>query len=61
MKEIKSREGMYLTQVSEVEDRIYVKALKGANINESDWRQATKEEKEEYERKMMEKYEYKED
>lgn len=41
---------MYLTQVKEVEDRIYVKAIKGININEADWRDATLEEKEEYEK-----------
>lgn len=49
MKEIKSREGYYLTQSAEVENRIFVTALKGANINESDWREATLEEKEAYE------------
>ena len=50
MKEIKSREGYYLTQSAEVESRIFVTALKGANINESDWREATLEEKEAYEK-----------
>ena len=50
MKEIKSREGYYLTQSAEVENRIFVTALKGANINESDWREATLEEKEAYEK-----------
>jgi hypothetical protein len=46
MKEIKAKEGMYLTQVAEVgEDRIFVKALKGIKINEADWRDATQEEK----------------
>ena len=49
MKEIKSREGYYLTQANEVENRIFVTALKGANINEADWREATAEEKEAYE------------
>lgn len=57
MKEIKAKEGMYLTQVKEVEDRIYVTAIKGININEADWRDATLEEKEEYERKIREEYE----
>jgi hypothetical protein len=52
MKEIKAKEGMYLTQVKEVEDRIYVTAIKGININEADWRDATLEEKEEYEKQM---------
>ena len=50
MKEIKSREGYYLTQSAEVENRVFVTALKGANINESDWREATLEEKEAYEK-----------
>ena len=48
MKEIKAREGYYLTQSVEVEDRIFVTAIKGANINEEDWREATAEEKEEF-------------
>ena len=46
MKEITAREGYYLTQVAEVgDDRIFITALKGANINESDWREASEEEK----------------
>ena len=46
MKEIKAREGYYLTQVGNVGTaRIYITALKGANINEADWREATEEEK----------------
>jgi hypothetical protein len=45
MKEIKAKEGYYLTQEAEVEDRLYLTAIKGANINESDWREATEEEK----------------
>lgn len=50
MKEIKAREGYYLTQAADVaEGRIFVTAIKGANINESDWREATLEEKEEFE------------
>lgn len=57
MKEIKAKEGMYLTQVKEVEDRIYVTAIKGISINEADWRDATLEEKEEYEQLMQERYE----
>lgn len=52
MKEIKAKEGMYLTQAKEVEDRIYVTAIKGFNINETDWRDATLEEKEEYDKQM---------
>ena len=53
MKEIKAREGYYLTQVAEVgNDRLYVTALKGANINEEDWREATEEEKNTFEEAM---------
>ena len=54
MKEIKSREGYYLTQSAEVakEDRMYITAIKGMNINEADWREATKEEKEAHEAEM---------
>lgn len=55
MKEIKSREGYYLTQANEVEDRIFVTAIKGANVNESDWREATEEEKVAYEKAQEEK------
>lgn len=56
MKEIKAREGYYLTQTQEVEDRVFVKAIKGANINESDWREATYKEKEEWEKEHEEKF-----
>lgn len=53
MKEIKAREGYYLTQVAEVgNDRLYVTALKGANIIENDWREATEEEKNTFEEAM---------
>lgn len=53
MKEIKSREGYYLTQVGDVgNDRLYLTALKGANINEADWREATEEEKNTFEEAM---------
>lgn len=48
MKEIKAKEGYYLSQVGENGERIYVTAIKGANINESDWREASKEEQEAY-------------
>lgn len=51
MKEIKSTEGMYFTQVAEVGDnRIFVTTIKGANVNEADWREATLEEKEAFEK-----------
>lgn len=50
MKEIKAREGHYLTQVGNVGTaRVYITALKGANINEDDWREATEAEKQGYE------------
>lgn len=50
MKEIKAREGYYLTQSAEVEDRIFVKAIKGADVNEMDWREATAEEAQQFEK-----------
>lgn len=56
MKEIKAREGYYLTQVAEVgDDRLFITALKGANINESDWREATEDEKIAFEEAQKEK------
>lgn len=56
MKEIRAREGYYLTQVAEVGDnRLYLTALKGANINEEDWREATEEEKIAYEEAQAKK------
>jgi hypothetical protein len=59
MKEIKSREGYYLTQSADVanEDRIYITAIKGENVKESDWREATEEEKDAFEKEMEEKAE----
>ena len=55
MKELKSREGYYLTQANEVgENRIFVTAIKGANVNEADWREATEEEKEAFEKAQEE-------
>lgn len=54
MKEIRSREGYYLTQSNEVEERIFITAIKGMNINEADWREATEEEKEAYEKEKEE-------
>lgn len=56
MKEIKAKEGMYLTQVEDTDSRIFVKALSGANIKEADWRDATIEEKEEFEKLNSELY-----
>jgi hypothetical protein len=55
MKEIKAREGYYLTQASEVEDRLYLTAIKGVNINEDDWREATEDEKIAFEKSKEEK------
>ena len=55
MKEIKAREGYYLTQAKEVEDRTYITAIKGVNVSESDWREATQEEKDEFEKLQEEK------
>lgn len=50
MKELKSIEGYYLTQTKEVgENRIFITAIKGVNVSESDWREATQAEKDEYE------------
>ena len=54
MKEIKAREGYYLTQSAEVsnEERTYITAIKGANVNETDWREATADEKEAFEKEQ---------
>lgn len=59
MKELKANEGYYLTQSAEVanEDRIFITAIKGENVNEADWREATLEEKEAYEKSTEEKAE----
>lgn len=51
MKEITAKEGMYLTQSGEVEDRIFITAIKGMNVNELDWKEVTLEEKEAWESK----------
>lgn len=59
MKEIKAREGYYLTQAQEVvENRIFVTAIKGANVNEADWREATEEEKVAFEKSQEENEEF---
>ena len=53
MKEIKAKQGHFLTQVAEVgENRIFVTAIKGANVDESQWREATAKEKEEFEKQQ---------
>lgn len=56
MKEIKAKEGFYLTQASEIptEERLFLTAIKGANVNEDDWRGATIEEKDEWEKQLEE-------
>lgn len=48
MKEIKAKDGHYLSQVGENGERIYVTAITGANVNEADWRDASAEEQEAY-------------
>ena len=55
MKELKSREGYYLTQSADVtkEERVFITAIKGMNIIESEWREATLEEKEEFEKSLI--------
>lgn len=57
MKELKSREGYYLTQAADVADseRIYITAIKGMNVSEYDWREATPAEKEVFEKAQEEK------
>ena len=57
MKEIKAKEGYYLTQSADVanEDRMYITAIKGMNVNEYNWREATLEEKEAFEKEQEEK------
>ena len=57
MKEIKAKEGYYLTQSADVanEDRMYITAIKGMNVNEADWREATQEEKDAFEKAQEEK------
>lgn len=56
IKEIKAPEGYYLTQVAEVGDaRQYLTAIKGVNVNEADWREATEEEKMYYEESQTKK------
>ena len=50
MKEIKAREGYYLTQAKDGDEgRVFITAIKGMNVNESDWREATQEEKDLFE------------
>jgi hypothetical protein len=48
MKEIKSKEGYFLSQTGANGERIYVTAITGANVNEADWRDASQEEQEAY-------------
>lgn len=47
VKEIKATEGYYLTQVDEVgEDRVFLTAIKGVNVNAFDWKEVSASEKE---------------
>lgn len=57
MKELKAREGYYLTQAADVADseRTYITAIKGENVREGDWREATEEEKVAFEKAQEEK------
>jgi hypothetical protein len=58
MKELKARDGYYLTQSAEVgEDRVFITAIKGINVKESDWREATQEEKEAWDKEHEEEKE----
>lgn len=59
MKELKAKEGYYLTQAADVADteRTYITAIKGENVNEADWREATQSEKDEFEKAHEEKAE----
>jgi hypothetical protein len=60
MKELKARTGYYLTQAAEVGDnRQFLTAIKGVNIVEEDWREATEEEKNAFEEAMKAKEESK--
>lgn len=46
IKELKATDGRYLTQVADADDdRIFITAIKGVNINAADWREAAEEEK----------------
>ena len=49
MREIKAKAGYYLTQVGEVENRMFLTIIKGENVREEDWREATDEERQAYE------------
>lgn len=47
MKEFKANNGCFLTQTAKVskEERMFILAIKGVNLNESDWKEITLEEK----------------
>lgn len=47
MKEFKANNGCFLTQTANVskEERMFILAIKGVNLNESDWKEITLEEK----------------
>lgn len=51
VKEIKATEGYYFTQVAEVdEDRVFLTAIKGVNVNAFDWKEVPASEKEAWEK-----------
>ena len=56
MKEIKAKNGCYITQNMEVlnEERLYLTSIKGVSVNESDWREASQEEKDAFEKEQDE-------
>lgn len=56
MKELIAKEGMYLTQKGDAgESRTYITAIIGATVNPDDWREATEEEKEAFEKMQEDK------
>ena len=56
MKKIKAEKGKYITQSNDVGDeRIFITEIKGMNVNESDWRDATEEEKEAFDKYLEDK------
>ena len=49
MREIKAKDGYYLTQVGEVENRMFLTIIKAVNVRAEDWRERTEEERQAYE------------
>ena len=54
MREIKANKGYYLTQSADVaiRDRVFVTAIKGANVREADWVEVTADIKEQHEKEV---------